>query len=58
MPGALDRAGRRVELAFGPRTERLDPGQVKPVPPPMGWEQEFIRGMNISPPGADEGAVE
>jgi hypothetical protein len=41
-------------LAFGPRAERLDPGRVKPAPPVMGWEQEFIRGVNISPPGADE----
>jgi len=43
-----------VSLAFGPRAERLVPGHVKPVPPVMGWEQEFIRGVNVSPAGADE----
>ena len=43
-----------LALAFGPRAERLDPGRVKQAPPVMGWEQEFIRGVNISPPGADE----
>jgi hypothetical protein len=43
-----------IALAFGPRTERLNPGTVKPIPPAMGWEQEFIRGVNLSPAGADE----
>jgi hypothetical protein len=43
-----------IALAFGPRAERLNPGTVKPIPPAMGWEQEFIRGVNTSPAGADE----
>jgi hypothetical protein len=43
-----------IALAFGPGVERLEPGQVKPIPPVMGWEKEFIRGVNPPPAGADE----
>ena len=43
-----------IAQAFGPGVERLEPGQVKPIPPQMGWEREFIRGVNPSPAGADE----
>ena len=43
-----------IALAFGKRVERIDAGAVKQPPPVMGWEEEFVRGINISPAGADE----
>jgi hypothetical protein len=43
-----------VALAFGKDAERAPPGEVRPIPPVMGWEQEFVRGVNLAPAGADE----
>jgi hypothetical protein len=43
-----------LALAFGPSAERIEAVSVSPIPPVMGWEQEFVRGINISPAGADE----
>lgn len=43
-----------IALAFGKNAERLKPGEAKPIPPAMGWEEEFIRGINLPPAGADE----
>jgi hypothetical protein len=46
-----------VELAFGPRVEPLTTGQVRPVPVPEGWEEEFLRGTNMASPDADDAFV-
>jgi hypothetical protein len=43
-----------ITLAFGKNAERLSPGEVRPIPPELGWEQEFIRGIGVSPAGVDE----
>jgi hypothetical protein len=43
-----------IALAFGKHAERLEPAEVKPIRPAMGWEEEFIRGVNPPPAGADE----
>ena len=43
-----------IALAFGPKVEQLPPGEVRPIPAAMGWEEEFLRGEGISPAGADE----
>jgi hypothetical protein len=45
-----------VTLAFGRKVERLPAGSVKQLPPVSGWEDEFLRSVNISPAGADETA--
>lgn len=43
-----------VELAFGPRVERLQATSVKEIPPVEVWADEFIHGIEISPPGVEE----
>lgn len=43
-----------VYLAFGPAVVPLPPGMTSPVPPAVGWEGEFLRGVALPPPGADE----
>jgi len=43
-----------VVLAFGPNAERLSAAEVRPIPQAMGWEEEFVRGVNVSPAGVDE----
>lgn len=43
-----------IALAFGPSVEPLPPGTTVPLPPPVGWETEFIHGFTLAPPGADE----
>jgi hypothetical protein len=43
-----------VSHAFGPGVARLVSGEVRPVPPALGWEGEFISGTSVPHPGADE----
>jgi hypothetical protein len=43
-----------VSLAFGPGVVPLPPGTTTPLPPPLGWEAEFLHGPSLPPPGADE----
>jgi hypothetical protein len=43
-----------VSLAFGSGVERVPVPSVNPIPPPEGWEGEFLHGVGMSPPWADE----
>jgi hypothetical protein len=43
-----------VTLAFGSGVERLPAPSVSSIPPPEGWAGEFIHGVGMSPPSADE----
>src|SRR5262249_29784984 len=43
-----------VARAFGKKAERLAPFSVTQIPAVMGWEEEIIHGVGISPAGADE----
>jgi hypothetical protein len=43
-----------VALAFGPGVERLPDPVLKPPPPPLGWEEAFVRPAKPVPVGAAE----
>lgn len=43
-----------ITLAFGPSVVPLTPVETLPVPPAVGWEGEFLRGVPLPPAAADE----
>jgi hypothetical protein len=51
-------AARRVDpvwLAFGPEVVPLpEPPELRPPPPPLGWEEQFVRELKVPSPGAEE----